>query len=138
MGFIDEFTQNVGDIFVQLSCAASISLSLSCGSAKELGDITTEADRKANVETGERPLDIRHAIEIAGVVRQNFDGGPVPLEGHPVVFLEVVDVQILQKLDIDNCSITVLDVGAFVKQGEGLADLEFWHLVLLNQDALEV
>ena len=103
-----------------------------------MGDIATEADRKANVKAGEGPLNIRHAIEIARVVRQNFNGGPVPLERHPVVFLEVVNVQVFQEFGIDNRSIAVLDVGAFVKLGERLADFEFRYLVLLNQDTLEV
>ena len=52
-----------------------------------------------------------------------------------MVFLEVVDVQVFQEFDIDNRSIAVLDVGAFVKLGQRLADFEFRYLVLLNQDA---
>ena len=55
-----------------------------------------------------------------------------------MVFLEVVNVQVFQEFGIDNRSIAVLDVGAFVKLGERLADFEFRYLVLLNQDTLEV
>src|SRR6185295_9216475 len=101
-------------------------------------DIATETDRKANVQAGEGPFNIRHSIEIARVVRQNFDGRSVPLEWHPVIFLKVVDIQVFQQFDIDKCSIAVLDVGALVKEGKGLANLVFRHLVFFNQDALEV
>ena len=138
LGFADEFAENVRNIFIQLSIAAGISLSLSCGGSEELSDITTEADRKANVETGKCPLDVRHAIEVAGVVRQNFDGGPVPFEGHPMVFLEVVDIQVFEELDIDNRSIAVLDVGALMEMGERFSNLRFRHLVFFDQDALEI
>ena len=53
---------------------------------KELGDVPTEADRKADIEAGEGAFDIRDAVEIAWIVRQNLDGGSVALERHPMIF----------------------------------------------------
>ena len=110
----------------------------SCRRTQELGDIPSEADGKANIQAGERPFDIRHSIEIPGIVRQNFDGRSIPFERHPVVLLQVVDIQVFQQFDVDECSFAVFDVGTLVKLRDRLADVQFRNLVLLDQDAFEV
>lgn len=55
-----------------------------------------------------------------------------------MVLLEVVDVEVFQEFDINKRSIAVLDIGALVKLGQRLTDIEFWHLVLLDQDTFEI
>ena len=52
----DQFAENVGDIFVELSRPPLSPCPVA--ELEELGDIATETDGKANVEAGERPLDI--------------------------------------------------------------------------------
>ncbi len=69
---------------------------MSGGGIERKSDIPTEADRKANIQSREGAFDICHAIQVARIIGQNFNGGAVPLERHPVIFLQVIDIQIFQ------------------------------------------
>ena len=106
--------------------------------AEELCDIATQADGEADIEAGKCPFDVLDAVKIAWVVGQDFNRRPVPLERHPVILFEVVDVEVFEELDIHQRAFAELDVGAFVELREGFADVEFRYFELFDQDAFEV
>ena len=78
------------------------------------------------------------SIEIAGVVGEDFDRCAVAFQRHPVVLFEVINVEISEQLDVDQCAFAVFDVGTLVKLGDGSADLELRHLVLFHEDRFKV
>ena len=55
-----------------------------------------------------------------------------------MIFLQVVDVEVLQKFHIDNGAFAVFDIGTLVELGERFADIEFRDLVFLDQKAFQI
>ena len=105
---------------------------------QELGDVPSQADRKSDIEAGEGAFDVRDAVEVAGIVRQDLDGRSVALERHPMILFQIVDIEVSQQFDIDEGALAVFDVGTLVKLRDGPADLHLGHFVLFDQNAFEV
>ena len=79
-----------------------------------------------------------NSIEIPWIVRQNFDCRAIPFQRHPVVLLQIVDIEISEQFDVDECPFAVFDVGTLMKLRDRLSDVQFGNLVLLDEDAFEV
>ncbi len=134
--FSDQFAENVGDVFIQFPSVSSVAAS--GRRVEELRDVPAQADGEADVESGEGPLDIGDPVEISGIVGEDFNRGTIPLQRHPMVLLQIVDVEIPEQFDVDQRSLAVFDIGALVKLGDGFADVYFRNLVFLDQNAFEV
>ncbi len=133
--FGDKFAENVGNIFVEL---ASSAVALSGSRTQKLGDVATETDGEPNVEARKRPLDVLNAIKVTRIIGQNLDRRAISLERHPMVFFQVVDIEILQQFHIDEGAFAVLDIRTLIELCERPADIEFGDFVFFDQNAFQI
>ncbi len=55
-----------------------------------------------------------------------------------MVFLQVVDVEVLEQFDVNECALTVFDIGALIELCERLAGVDLRDLISLDENAFEI
>ena len=55
-----------------------------------------QTDGKPDVQSREGAFDVLNAVEVPGIIGQHLDRRTVALQRHPMILLEIINVEILQ------------------------------------------